>query len=78
MVALIYTHFPETIKNSIHPKVVHWLKPGGLLILEAFNPNQLKNDSGGPKDSTVLYTKEMLQEDFNELELQQLSIDLYN
>jgi len=76
VVALIYAHFPEKTRNSIHQKVMHWLKPNGLLILEAFNPNQLKNNSGGPKDPSMLYTEEMLLEDFNELEVQQLSIDL--
>jgi hypothetical protein len=41
-----------------------WLKSGGLVILEAFNPLQINNNSGGPKDPSMLYTKEFLEDDF--------------
>lgn len=78
VIALIYAHFPETIRKSIHKKVMHWLKPSGYVIMEAFNPNQLNNTSGGPKEVSMLYTKEMLQEDFKELAIQQLSTDTTN
>ena len=75
-IALIYAHFPETIRKSIHQKLVHWLKPNGIVILEAFNPNQLNNASGGPKDESMLYTKELLKNDFNDLDIQQLYTDV--
>lgn len=75
-IALIYAHFPEKIRKSIHQKLVHWLKPNGIVILEAFNPNQLNNASGGPKDESMLYTKELLKNDFNDLDIQQLTDDV--
>ncbi len=56
VIALNYAHLPEKIRASVHKKVVDWLKPNGLVILEAFNPNQLCNASGGPKDESMLYT----------------------
>ncbi len=37
------------------------LKPGGLLIIEAFTPAQLQHSSGGPKQLELLYTAEILQ-----------------
>jgi hypothetical protein len=52
---------------------MNWLKPNGIVIMEAFNPNQLKNSSGGPKDESLLYTKELLKSDFHKLDIQQLS-----
>ena len=75
-IALIYAHFPETIRESFHKKVMNWLKPNGYVIIEAFNPNQLKNASGGPKVESMLYTKELLKNDFNDLDIQQLSTDV--
>ncbi len=72
VVVLIYAHFPETIRKSVHERIVSWLKPGGLVVMEAFNPNQLKNTSGGPKDLSMLYTKEIMTDDFKELIIQQL------
>jgi SAM-dependent methyltransferase len=67
--ALIYAHFPPSIRKSIHQKIIGWLKPGGTLILEAFNPLQINNTSGGPKDLSLLYTEEMLKEDFEPLKI---------
>jgi SAM-dependent methyltransferase len=66
-IALIYAHFPDTIRSMIHQKMVTWLKPGGTLILEAFNPLQIPYTSGGPKDISMLYTKQMMMSDFKEL-----------
>ncbi|MHB8260831.1 MAG: class I SAM-dependent methyltransferase [Bacteroidia bacterium] len=40
-VAFIYAHFPPDIRNQIHQKAITWLKPGGKIIMEAFNPKQL-------------------------------------
>jgi 2-polyprenyl-3-methyl-5-hydroxy-6-metoxy-1,4-benzoquinol methylase len=75
VVVLIYAHFPETIRKSVHERIVSWLKPGGLVVMEAFNPNQLKNTSGGPKDLTMLYTKEIMTDDFKDLMVQQISTE---
>ncbi len=73
VVVLIYAHFPETIRKAVHQKIVQWLKPNGLIVMEAFNPKQLNNASGGPKELSMLYTEEMLQDDFIGLDVQQLS-----
>ena len=73
VIALIYAHFSETIRKSIHQKIVSWLKPNGLVVMEAFNSNQLSNSSGGPKELSMLYTIEMLKNDFQYLEVQLIS-----
>ena len=72
VVALIYAHFPTEIRKAIHQKISNWLKPNGVVLLEAFNPVQLNNDSGGPIDVTMLYTEKILSEDFAELNLEYL------
>ena len=69
VVAFIYAHFSNSQRTKIHKKAVSWLKPGGKIILEAFNPDQLQNNSGGPKDLAMLYTLEMLQNDFSGLRI---------
>ena len=70
IVAFIYAHFPASVRKQIHRKAITWLKPGGRIIIEAFNPSQLQNNSGGPKDVTMLYTEEMLIEDFEDVEIE--------
>jgi 2-polyprenyl-3-methyl-5-hydroxy-6-metoxy-1,4-benzoquinol methylase len=68
-IACVYAHFPPTVRASIHTKLQNWLKPGGHLIMEAFNPRQLANQSGGPHDLDMLYTSEMMAQDFNSLNI---------
>lgn len=72
VVALIYSHFPPELRKTAHAKAITWLKPGGLLLLEAFNTRQINNNSGGPKKVELLYTEEMLRRDFESLEIEQL------
>ncbi len=69
-IAFIYAHYPPAIRKQIHQKAISWLKPGGKIIIEAFNPAQLQNTSGGPKDVAMLYTEEIIYEDFQELEIE--------
>lgn len=71
-VAFIYAHFPPAIRKKIHQKAITWLKPGGKILLEVFNPKQLQNTSGGPKDLSMLYTEEMLRDDFEGLTIDQI------
>lgn len=62
-VVAIFVHFPSAIRPGIHVGMVNALKPGGLLVLEAFHKDQLQYDSGGPPNEDMLYTAEMLRED---------------
>ena len=64
-VVLIYSHLPETLRMELHGKIKNWLKPEGTVILEAYNPLQLNNNSGGPRDIHMLYSIETLMSDFH-------------
>ena len=64
-IVLIYSHLPETLRMELHGKIKNWLKPDGVVILEAYNPLQLNNNSGGPKDLDMLYSIETLMSDFH-------------
>ncbi|MCA1764373.1 MAG: class I SAM-dependent methyltransferase [Flavobacteriales bacterium] len=71
-VAFIYAHFPDAVRSRIHREAIRWLKPGGKLILEAFNPEQMGKNSGGPNEQSMLYTTEMLEKDFKGLDIELL------
>lgn len=64
IVAAIFIHFPPEHRARMHEKMRQTLKPGGVLIMEAFTPEQLKYKSGGPQVKEMLYTAEMLRTDF--------------
>ena len=61
---LIYLHLPPSMRAAAHQRLMNALRPGGLLIVEAFHPDQLKHSSGGPKDAAMLYTLDTLRQDF--------------
>ena len=78
-VASIFLHLPPDLRPQIHGRMLAALKPGGLLIIEAFTPAQLQHSSGGPKQLELLYTAEILRNDFARaevLELLEVEIDL--
>ena len=78
-VGLFYFHMPPDYRTEVHEKIFKSIKKGAFLVLEAFNVLQLNNGSGGPKSKDMLYTPEMIENDFPGLEfiqLEELSIDI--
>lgn len=67
MIAFIFAHVTPEVRGSYYHKILRSLKPGGLVILEGFNKDQMKNDSGGPRNLEMLYDEEQLQADFGGL-----------
>ena len=63
-IVTIFFHLPSQTRARIHGSMVKALKPGGIIILQAFSPEQLRYTSGGPKQVDMLYTSELLRRDF--------------
>lgn len=83
VVVSIYVHFAPDVRKGIHQAMIRALKPDGLLIIEAFTPEQLvyqaKCQSGGPPKEDMLYPPDTLRRDFaeaNELELYEAIVEL--
>jgi len=72
-IGLVFAHFTPETRHLLHQKCVRALRPGGSIILEAFNHRQLGRLSGGPKNVEMLYSKLMLQEDFEGLDTVEIS-----
>ena len=68
VVALIYLHLVAAERRFLHGRALAALRPGGLLILEAFRPEQLAAQAagarGGPRDGHLLYSVADLAADF--------------
>jgi len=67
--ALIYAHPPVQIRRKMHQDVSKAVKPGGIILLEAFHKDQFGLASGGPKNLPMLYSEEELAGDFEGLEI---------
>jgi 2-polyprenyl-3-methyl-5-hydroxy-6-metoxy-1,4-benzoquinol methylase len=74
-VVLIYLHLEENLREKVSRNAMSALRVGGKIILEAFEIDQIKNDSGGPKSSGLLYSLQNVVEDFIDLEFEKLSKD---
>ena len=68
LIVSVFVHFPSATRLKVHSGIWRALIPGGLLIMEAFHPDQLKYQTGGPPDLDMLYTAEMLHGDFPDAE----------
>jgi SAM-dependent methyltransferase len=62
-VVLVFLHLPPGLRESVHRSAEASLRPGGVLIVEAFTPRQLAFASGGPRQAELLYTPELLRAD---------------
>ncbi|MBU1304446.1 MAG: class I SAM-dependent methyltransferase [Alphaproteobacteria bacterium] len=77
VVAAIFIQFaPPVMREAMFAGMVRTLKPGGLLLLEGYRPEQLSYGTGGPSQLENLYTEELLQQAFGALEI--LALESYD
>lgn len=70
VVVAIFIQFagPE-VRERIFEGMKRALKPGGLLLLEGYRPEQLEYGTGGPPNVENMYTVTMLSEAFSGFEI---------
>ncbi|MCX9157423.1 class I SAM-dependent methyltransferase [Niveibacterium sp. 24ML] len=72
-VVSIFCHLPPPLRAFVHARAVSALRPGGLVLLEAYTPRQLQLGTGGPKDQSLLYEMRTLASDFAALRREHLA-----
>lgn len=72
-VGILFIHQPEEVRTQLFQKVIKSLKPGGKIIFECFEKEQIKFSSGGPKDESLLYSLEEVVSEFIDLDFEKLS-----
>lgn len=74
VVAAIFIQFADPpLRTALFAGMQRTLKPGGLLLLEGYRPEQVGNGTGGPPTPETLYTEPMLREAFAGLEIVDLA-----
>jgi ubiquinone/menaquinone biosynthesis C-methylase UbiE len=71
-IAMIFVHMHYAERSEYTGRIIRYLKPGGSLIMEAFSKKQILNSSGGPKDENMLFTTDMMKQDFATLGILEL------
>jgi SAM-dependent methyltransferase len=65
----IWCHLPAALRAAVHRRVVGGLKIGGVFLLEAYTPAQLRYGTGGPRTADLLPTLADLRQELEGLEL---------
>ncbi len=76
-IALIYAHFPAETKSTYHKILATFLRPGGMIVFEAFSKRHLEYMSknkimGGPKEIEMLFSVDEIKTDFYNFEIIEL------
>ena len=73
LVAAIFIQFVTPAERErLFPLIIGTLKPGGLLILQGYRPEQLKYGTGGPPEADHLYTEKMIREALQDMDIVEL------
>ena len=65
----IYCHLPPELRAVLYARIQGALRPGGVFLTEQFAKDQLRYDSGGPKDEQLLLDVVELQQAFSGYEV---------
>ncbi len=60
----IFAHLPSDARRQLYPKVERALRPGGIILLEAYAKSQIMKNTGGPRDLDMLMTSEDVEQAF--------------
>jgi SAM-dependent methyltransferase len=64
----IFCHLPPGLRTQVTQKIETSLKPGGILILEAYTPRQLTFKTGGPSNADMMMTLPIIEQELSHLE----------
>lgn len=74
VVAIFWQFCRPEVRARIFANIKRTLKPGGLLLMQGYRPEQIKYKTGGPPHVDQLYTRALLEEafaDFSALEIEE-------
>jgi len=68
VIAAIFIQFVTPAERTgLFSNIKRALKPGGLLLLHGYRPEQLRYRTGGPQEIDRMYTRELLEASFGDM-----------
>ncbi len=67
VIAAIFIFAAPAERSAFFANLKGALKPGGLLLVQGYRPEQLKYRTGGPPDAERLYTRAILESGFGDM-----------
>jgi SAM-dependent methyltransferase len=81
VIVVIFIQFsPGPERDKVFAGIKKALKPGGLLLMEGYRPEQLKYGTGGPREIDQLYTRPLLEQafgDFSSIDIREYDCELH-
>jgi cyclopropane fatty-acyl-phospholipid synthase-like methyltransferase len=72
VVSIFIQFAPPAFRDEIFAGMKRAVRPGGLLLLHGYTPQQLEYKTGGPASVEQLYTEDLLRSAFSDCELVRL------
>src|SRR5262249_45564399 len=77
----IFTQFSDPAERAVKfAGIRRTLKPGGLLLLQGYRPEQIGYGTGGPKAAENMYTRALLEREFAEfkrIEIEEYDLEMH-
>ena len=70
VIVSVFAHMPPPVRRDLHQRVVSALAPDGVLLLEAYTPDQVGRGTGGPQDPAMTMTLAGLRNELAPLEFE--------
>lgn len=68
----IFCHLPAPLRAQVHQGCVAGLRPGGVMLLEAYTPDQVGRGTGGPPTAALMMDAQTLRHELAGLDLLEL------
>ncbi|MBW8638898.1 class I SAM-dependent methyltransferase [Hoeflea sp. WL0058] len=73
IVAAIFIQFaPPDLRARIFDGIKQTVKPGGLVLMQGYRPEQVDYGTGGPPQRDHMYTRDLLENAFDDFEIMSL------
>jgi len=66
VVAIFFQFCAPPLRAKVFANIKRALRPGGLLLMEGYNPKQREYKTGGPSEVENLYTRDLLEKSFSD------------
>ena len=65
VIVSIFCHLPPTLRADVHQRCKIGLRQNGMLLLEAYTPQQLEYKTGGPPTAEMMMDVQTLSDEFS-------------
>ncbi len=66
VVGIFFQFAPPDMRQKVFSSIKQTLKPGGLLLIEGYRPEQVDYKTGGPPERENMYTRKLLEDSFKD------------